>query len=436
MPPAEARPSRTSLAATTIAVLASAAITGLLIGLVENGGRAQYDQDVYHLVAIATFAEQWPTPDLRDYPSATSPGYHLLLSLPYRLGLDGTTALRCLAWSFTALLIGTLAGWLTRQRGPAAALLVAPLLGSLYVSSAGAWLLPDDAAWWLVAAVLILAMRPAWRGSTPWLAGAALLGLVLVRQNHLWAALPMVVAGWSWSRGEADKGWLPTRGWSRPIAMALACGPAVLAVGGLVALWGGLTPPSFQLHVDGPNPAVPATILALLGVFGVFYLGWLTLDPDADRYADQDAGPKRRLLPTPLEWAGGLGALVIAAAPATSFDADAGRWSGIYNLVRMLPTVAERSPLMIVLATVGGLALARWLRLLPRHERWVLGSAMLGFGLAMSSSGLAWQRYYEPMLLIWLALAAARSPRPGRVAWVGPVMLALLLGGVTIATYT
>ncbi|MEM9790590.1 MAG: hypothetical protein AAF842_09300 [Planctomycetota bacterium] len=411
-------------------MLASAAITGLLIGLVENGGRAQADQNNFHLVAIAAFAEQWPTPDLGDYASATSPGYHLALSLAHRLVTDSTVALRCLAWGFTALLIGTLAGWLTRQRGAIGALLVAPLLGSLYVNSAAGWLLPDNAGWWLVASVLIVALRPAWSWSSPWLAGAAVLGLVCVRQNHLWAALPMVVAGWGWSR--PDEGASGGRHWSRCIAMALASGPAVLILGGLVLLWGGLTPPRFTVHMNGPNLAVPVTILALLGVYSVFFLGWLTIDPDADP-AD---GPTRRPLPTPLEWVVGLVALLVAAIPSTSFARDSGLWSGIYNLVRELPTVADRSPLIVVLAAVGGLALARWLRLLGRHDRWVLGSALLGFGMAMSTSGLAWQRYYEPMLLIWLALAAARSPWPGRVAWVGPVLLAVLLGVVTVVAFT
>jgi hypothetical protein len=37
-----------------------------------------YDQNQHHLLVIESFAQQWPTPDLRDYQSATAPLWHLV----------------------------------------------------------------------------------------------------------------------------------------------------------------------------------------------------------------------------------------------------------------------------------------------------------------------------------------------------------------------
>src|SRR5690606_36064828 len=51
----------------------------ILLGVTET--RARADEQNYHLPAVLHFAEQLPLPDLSDYPSATTPGYHLLLSL-------------------------------------------------------------------------------------------------------------------------------------------------------------------------------------------------------------------------------------------------------------------------------------------------------------------------------------------------------------------
>ena len=42
------------------------------------------DQRKYHEPTILVFAEQWPRVDLVNYPSATSPGYHLVLAVVAR----------------------------------------------------------------------------------------------------------------------------------------------------------------------------------------------------------------------------------------------------------------------------------------------------------------------------------------------------------------
>src|SRR5215204_5263041 len=80
----------------------------LVTGLTNQ--RALFDQDVYHLRAIRTFAQQWPHPDFHDYASATTPGYHLLLALIDRYVSDSVVALRVAGATFTLGMLATL-GW-------------------------------------------------------------------------------------------------------------------------------------------------------------------------------------------------------------------------------------------------------------------------------------------------------------------------------------
>ena len=51
-----------------------------------NKGPQHHDQVEYHLTTILKFAAEWPSFDLKSYPAAMTPGYHLLMTLCYRLG--------------------------------------------------------------------------------------------------------------------------------------------------------------------------------------------------------------------------------------------------------------------------------------------------------------------------------------------------------------
>jgi hypothetical protein len=97
----------------------------------------------------------------------------------------------------------------------------------------------------------------------------------------------------------------------------------------------------------------------------------------------------------------------------------------------------------LVLAPLGAVALVAWLNGLTGRDRWINGAALAGFAAAQTVSPEAWQRYYEPMLLILLPLWAfsehrtdgtTRPVRTGRIA--GPIALALLLGAVSAWTLT
>jgi len=57
-------------------------------------GRGAFDQLNYHEQVIRRFVEQWPAPDLSDYLSATTPGYHLALAAFAEYAGESAVALR------------------------------------------------------------------------------------------------------------------------------------------------------------------------------------------------------------------------------------------------------------------------------------------------------------------------------------------------------
>ncbi|MGD9690667.1 MAG: hypothetical protein AB7K52_13365 [Phycisphaerales bacterium] len=485
------------------ALLAAAIVIGLFavaaIGVALSGRQreqAAFDQDRFHLRAIERFAGQCPWFDFRDYESATTPAYHVVLAAVKAATGGGTGMLRVAGAAFTCALLGLLAWWVARQlsaathplhprellprRAPeamsagalqplvvlAAVALVLPFAASVYVFSPGVWLLPDNAAWLGVLGVLLIALR---REHSAWsiAAGGLLLVLVvLTRQVHIWSAAALVAgAFWAWPRFDAHDGspWAGGRGagrlerlgilppaeersaaWARAAAGALACLPAAVVLGAFVLLWGGLTPPAFQprgstltnadyTNVAGISPATPALILALIGIFGAFFLGLLR--PALRR----DAWIAPALI-------GAAIAFVLAIIPDTSYSfrppglADMSRMSGLWNLVKWFEDQSQqywtRSPAIIVPAMFGGALLGVFWSALARRDALILGTALLAFVAAHTAGALSWQRYFEPFVLMLLILASARvvgRTHPPRWAWFGPVLLSIGQSAVTLS---
>ncbi|MFN0012008.1 MAG: hypothetical protein ACKVS8_10235 [Phycisphaerales bacterium] len=437
------KPLITGLAAAFVFAL----VVSALILLVPQGERQAFDQNTFHYRTIARFAAVGglPLPSFADYESATTPGYHYLLAWVHRFSGGNLTTLRLTGALWGIALVGLMAGALARRGGSTLTglALTLPLACSLYIVSASTGLLPDGAAWCLVAAMLILALRPRISISTLAAMGGVLLGLVLVRQIHLWAAALMVAAAWA-NTGGAD---VPSANRARLTHSALAglfALPAALALAWFFNLWGGPVPPAFSAagsplttheytRVSGLSPLTPGFVLALIGGLSVFYSGflWPTL--------------RRGNWLTHALIAAALGCIV-AALPLSTWSLEAGRYSGLWNLVKRLPTFADRSPVIILAAGLGAASLVLWWKACAPRERIVLGAGLLAFTTAHSAQALVWQRYSEPLLLMLMSLTAAgitgrasgganvpSADSPPRWACLGPLVLALANAAITAA---
>lgn len=392
----------------------------------DTRGRGAYDQMNYHQRVIETFAGELPTPDLGDYLSATTPGYHLALSLPAALEID-TRPLRLIGALFGLALVLIVAGFLGTRAPPLEAIaLTLPLVASWYIVQASVWLLPDAAAWACVACVLVLSFRQR-LDIAFYLGGAlALAALVLMRQIHLWAAAPIWVAAWYGAQdGEESLAWLVSDlgpRVRRAILAGIATAPAFIVIGAFVALWGGLVPPTFQNRYGSANPATPAFVLALCGVFSIFFAGYLW--PSAVHLLKHERVKLVACL--------AIGAL-IAIVPETTFNQDAGRWTGLWRIIDKAPTIGERSPLLILMSVFGAAALLAWWQAMRPRPRLIAFAALAGFAAAQTASHELWQRYHEPFLLMLMAMMAVQCRERGlpRRA-IGPALLAIVVGCVTV----
>lgn len=396
-------PARVLGAVATALLVLIPAWTLILGGALE--GRGAHDQLNYHEPVIVRFAADWPSPNTADYLSATSPGYHLVLAAAAQVLGHERVTLQLLASLFSAGLFG-LVGFIAcgRLGVRRTVVLMLPLAGSMYLFYPAVWLLPDNAAWLGVVAVVWMSLR--WRvGVVPLIGAMVVTGaLVYTRQIHLWVLAPVWTAAYLGARDPAASQRLA---WDVPalfrgeqllglgrvgvamVAAALPCG--ILAV--LVREWGGLTPPFFQGAYHGGNTAAPAFILSLFAVFAPWYavFSWGGL-------ARTVSGGKVGMV------IGAVLGLAFALAAPSTYSTEAGRYSGLWNVTRELPRIADRSVLILMLSPVGGALVMGMLGMLGRRDRWVMAATLVGFMAAQSASHELWQRYTEPFVLLYLTL--------------------------------
>jgi len=442
-------------------------------------GRAAYDSLNYHEKAIRQFAQELPNPNLKDYMSATTPGYHLMLAPVARFA--GTTAdgrsvydvqlmppppgeadptiarqrrvLQFAGLAFTLALLYMVGHWAegrlrlaANESGPvlAAVCLSLPLLGSPYLYQSAAWLLPDNSAWLGVAAILLLAVRPRVGLGVLVAMGALLVWLVVARQVHLWAAGVVWAAAWvaaSQPQERAHGSLLELNDLLTPVhrgavaksvlaAVAVTL-PAFGVLAGFWLIWDRhLVPPTFlQWHNAGLQPATPAFILSLIALVAPFYASWMRVG-FTRAWRDHRGA---------LAVAAVLG-LLLAVVPATAYDFEHGRFGAIWNVYRRIGDVSGRSLAIAALAPLGAAVVASGLAGMGVRARWVMLGALAGFAAANSANPQLWQRYHEPFVLIWMTVAAAitaqRAPLPADSAvarfWrlAGPFALAVTLAAV------
>ena len=439
-----------------------------LIAAGSMAGRGAFDQINYHEPMIRRFAESWPSLDFSDYLSATTPAYHVALAWVAHVWPGSAEsapgwAMRAVGLMFAVLAAGLLGGMVAKRAGAAVGASCGLLLGlGVYAFASAAWLLPDNAGWAAVLCVLAICLRE--RAGPGWLiaAGAGVVAVVVIRQSHLWTAGVVWAAGWLWaarwdgwgrarsgrSSGGRSEPWedvLPLLSlWPRGL-LGIGVGvaatvPALGVMGWFSALWDGFVPPIYQGYMQGGNAAVVPLVFLQLAIFGAFFLGfWVPALVDAWREAD---GGRRRALALAFAGAVVVG-LVIAVVPATNWDKDAGRWSGYWNLTRVLPDLAGRTnAAFLVACPAGAVALLGLLRAADARSRWVLLGALVAATAALAANQNAWQRYTEPMLVIVVSLLAASAAGVRTGAWkleraarvAGPAAMAALFAGLTAVT--
>ncbi len=395
----------------------------------NRAGRGAADDLNYHWIAIQQFADQWPTPDLSDYASATTPGYHLCLSWFAKIGV-AHQGIQLIASAWTLGLFTLLAWVVSRRWGLGSVVLMLPLLASMYLLFPGIWLLPDNAGWLGVIAIVLLSLNQnsSWKH---WVfSGLIVFVLVWMRQIHIWAAGLIWLSAWLGNESQTPAfrqlfSSIVERAGRTLIAVGCTI-PAFAALIWFMGMWEGLVPPTFQDHHQGPNPATPAFILTQLSIISVFFAPMLF-----DRLKETWKYHWRWVL---LAIAFGF---LIGIIPESSYSYDEGRYSGWWNLINKLPVIAERSPIILLGSIAGSLALVCWLSLCSLRDIWIWVGLLVAFTLAQSANHASWQRYHEPMLLMMLLIIIARScsiSKYTRGLMIGSIVLAAMYAALTVSS--
>lgn len=366
----------------------------------------QYDQVMFHQPVIERFVSEWPVPNLRDYQSTTGPGYHLLMAGVKLITGEARTMQIVNALLGAGLVVAMWWAVLPLAGGRGAAVLALPLACSAYTVSGSVWLTTDNLSWtFVIIALGLVILRPFTEARAVGAGVACAMG-VFVRQVHIWPIAPIGLVGLLASplarplarwirRGDGE------RKWSGLVAGIMGAALPVAVLGWLVWLWGDLTPPAYRdMHDAGANPASFAFALLCFGVFGVWFM------PAAWEQV------KRLRLTDWTAWGCVLMGIASGLVVRTDFERMERSFGWIWEgPIRRFPDVGGRSLVVLAGAPVGALVLLLLWRRARAAGRSAEGTILLlttlGWLCAQTLNTMAWQRYFEPMVLIVLAMLCA-----------------------------
>lgn len=195
-------------------------------------------------------------------------------------------------------------------------------------------------------------------------------------------------------------------------------------------------PPQFRAqHGRALSNLTPSYGLALIGAWGGIML--LPLLPDAWATVRR----RRADLLAIAAFAG-----VLASIRPSGWSFEAGRWGGpLWSLVKVVPCIRDRSPLIVLGAACGAALLAvLWLMAAEvrrgRQASVVIIALVAGMFAAQSGNSQVWERYFDPAILValaWLVSLAVHRSRPYSVprAVLGGLALAAAQAAISGANY-
>lgn len=383
------------------------------------------DHDFHHIPVILSFAEMLPNVELSDYASATTPGMHLALAVFVRMaGVSDPrtteTLLQVCSCVFGVLLIVTAFRYALRVASPWTAFAcVLPLASSPYVLGNAIWVMTDNLSLALIAITIGSTLFCEANGACALRSGVALVCSVFVRQVNIWVSGVALLGYWlQWNPVRRlffrEESQAEGSGPAATVIFTIAMMSAVGIITCFVFLWGGLVPPMFQVggsgmtHAGGFNYGITPGSFALLGVYASPAIVILT------PFWIHDG----RILRTMMI---GLGVGLLTGLIFESVAGEEyGRMSGwLWLFASRTPTVLDRSCLVFAGSIVGGGTAGVLFGLLISAERartaWLLAGFAVSFLAAYTVNSWAFQRYFDPPILLGIGWCLASLETAARV---------------------
>lgn len=394
--PARARAVRFAPLLAGSAVFALAVAVAATHVVATAGGR---DQTLFHLPTILHMRDSFPSVDVVDVNTATSPLLHLTVAAVtaiFGLGPTGSQIVSSLFAVVLAMLVSTWAAGLSLRWQ---ILVVAPLLCSAYFWQSALWINTDDAAL-LFAAATVFALYRVDRFRPMVMIGILAALTVATRQTYAWVLVPIAAVALEMGRSTT----------SRARLLAVGCGPAAVVLVALVVAWKGFTPPAFaELNGIASSGSAVSYGFAIVAFFAVPTL-LCTIELPAPRRLSRTA----------------IGVGLLATLPALFFDSsrstdDSRNGGWVWAVVGKTPTVLDRSPFLVLAAFVGGVSAVLVLEYLPRRLRLFIGTGLVSAFVILTFGSRLYQRYFELPTAMLCVLAVAYLARTGKLKRVWPL---------------
>ncbi len=403
------------------------------LATIDMPSSESFDATNYHTPVIEAFAAQWPDLNLVDYPSATTPGWHLLMAMSYGVTGGHRFAHVLNMWFGAALVLGVYMG-VRRCVSPWFAVgLAMPIAFSPHVLLSASSLTTDNLALLMamVSLTLSIVARP-----TPmrvFSAGLASVGVVLVRQVFVWVVAPIGLIGLVATPlcilvPRVLRWRTETTGWQWGVLLASLFGviaPAAVVAAFAIA-WGGLVPDNQEMRAhfrEGYAGAAFPYALTLIAIFGPAFVAPLWAMRPRDFALSRGmvisalVGLAASVIPQ-TQWAftdrqyGWLWTLVMRFGRLTGGHFE--RVDGDMTMLeRPFELIDGRTPLFHLTAPLGAMVL--WVlwrgstRVGEVRRASVLMLTMLGWLTAQGFNVVLAQRYFEPVLLMTLAWLASMA---------------------------
>lgn len=368
------------------------------------------DQNNFHLPQVAIFVEK-PFTIGSSYPATIpmTPGHHIVLSWVSKYWANGIVGANVLPIRLVnaAFGLGLLLAcwWLIYLNNAGKVLkstyLVLPLLFSPYFLGPSIWVMTDNAALlWASLTLIVLSQenRSGW-----FLCLASLFSALAVfwRQTYIFLIVPLL-----W---KVFQEYLRKRNWQLLLASILI---PLLSVTYFMIIWGGLVPPELEFLAKEFNFSALTYILSLFGAYGIFYIGYLASEL-------KNIFQKRKEF-LPLMFVSLIGFVTSLLIPLKLGGVKDNADGILLKLANEFPVFYERSLLITILSSLGAAIIYLWFKSFIRREGKSVKSILLSsesivlvFTLSwipiFITSSVAFQRYFDSLVIITLSFFAARQ---------------------------
>jgi hypothetical protein len=377
------------------------------------------DETNWHYPTILRFTDQIPHVDLADYPSATTPLYHLVMASVSLVCGSNVVGLRLVSSLISLACLLLVYGHFSR-RGPIPGALYFALLFFLspYFIGPAVRLSTDNMALGL-AILSILAMdigQPDLRRSL--LTNVLVLLTVLTRQLYAWligAYVFTVFLGRRYRRSIAD--WATSL---LPVLIPMAGGAF------FVILWKGLAPPEFSVQHTALalNWDAPVYAVSLLGLYGSFFASWYFV-------LYKGGTGKVFAIVVPVV----VAIVYLALHPVSGVYDKTTRGGALWLVASALPELFSSSIVYWVLFPIGLFCTILMIRYLALRRDYVMSVCFVLWMMANMVNNQTIQKYYEPLILFFLGHAMV-SLRSGKwYSWIGPCVLLAVLAAVDLVRF-